>query len=107
MKTFRFIVDIREEDIDGNNIDVKQVVRSIRSALEEEWNVEAYTWGKHQWTKEMIKEVLEANDILGANLYRNGMCPSDLSDEDYMSDLVDVLNNPKYKQELIEENELG
>jgi len=54
-----------------------------------------------------IKKVFEAESILNSNLYRNGMCPSDLSVDEYASDIANIINDEGYKKELIEENEMG
>jgi hypothetical protein len=35
------------------------------------------------------------------------MCPSDLSVDEYASDIANIINDEGYKKELIEENEMG
>ena len=59
------------------------------------------------WTIEHVKQVFEASDILNCNLYRNGVCPSDLTEEEYLTDVLSILNDEGYKKELIQENELA
>ena len=57
--------------------------------------------------KQEIKQVFEAQNILNANLYRNGVCPSDLTEDEYLEDIYNIVNDENYKKELIEENELS
>jgi len=59
------------------------------------------------WTREQAKKVFEAQSILDNNLYRHGVCPSDLSEEEYLDDILTILNDENYRKELIEENELN
>jgi len=58
-------------------------------------------------TIEGIKKVFEAQNILNASLYRNGLCPSDLTNEEYLDDIYNIINDKMYKKELLEENNLG
>ncbi|MGD2072749.1 MAG: hypothetical protein PVG65_04600 [Candidatus Thorarchaeota archaeon] len=51
-------------------------------------------------------EVLEAVNVLNSHLYLNNSCPSDLTDEEYQTDILHILNNPHYKNDLIEANEM-
>jgi len=41
-RNFEINVEIRTEDIDGNEIDVKKVLESINIHLKTEWNVSSY-----------------------------------------------------------------
>jgi len=60
------------------------------------------------WTKEQIKQIFEAESILNTNLrHIYGVNPSDLTEEEYIDDILLILNDDIYKKELIEENELG
>ena len=56
-------------------------------------------------TKRDIKKVLQAGGILNNNAYRNGLVPSDLTAEEYVEELKLIINNKKYRKELIRENE--
>jgi hypothetical protein len=58
-------------------------------------------------TRGEIKRVFEAENILNTNLYRNGMCPSDFTAEEYLEDIYNIVNDKNYKNELIEENKGG
>jgi hypothetical protein len=59
------------------------------------------------WTKEQIRQVFKAQSVLNNNLYHHQLCPSDLTEEEYLDDIILILNDINYMQELIEENELG
>lgn len=41
MKTYKIVLDIRTEDIDGNPIDTKKELANIKKAIAKFWNVEA------------------------------------------------------------------
>jgi len=57
--------------------------------------------------REDVARVLQAESILIDNIYRNGMTPDDFSNEDFLNDVTEIVNNDNYRRELIEENELG
>ena len=37
--TVKFVVDIREKDIDGNKVDTDKIIQRIYNSLKKEWNI--------------------------------------------------------------------
>jgi hypothetical protein len=58
-------------------------------------------------TKQEIQQVFNAEKILNTNLYHNGVCPSDLTADEYLEDIYLIINDTNYRNELIEENKEG
>ena len=64
MKQIKIILDIRTEDIDGNDIKVKTTLRYILKALNKIWNIEAYNITNMNGTEnKLVSEIFDEDTI--------------------------------------------
>ena len=55
------------------------------------------------YTKEQVKEMLDANTLLVRSIYSEMGTPDDLTADEWADEVLKILNDPSYKQEIIEQ----
>jgi hypothetical protein len=55
--------------------------------------------------RDVIRKVFEAQSILNRNCRKNGYSPSDFTDKEYNQEVFKIINDKKYRREMLIDNQ--